>query len=116
MQPRGILFPVGDTRRVSRVRAKPFYGRQKIKLADLRQIRCELGRVYRACVERELDWQDGRAAVAVLTAISNLDAGRGFEERLDALESALDERETSRPNGSAGREYHARFDTELAAK
>jgi hypothetical protein len=105
---RHIVSRWGHISRVSRVRAKPFYGRQKIKLADFRQIRSELCRVYRACVEQELDWQDGRAAVAVLTAISNLDAGRGFEERIEALEHRLQERAPPRPNGSAGRGYHAR--------
>jgi hypothetical protein len=94
---------------MNRMRATAFYGRQKIKLANLGQIRSELCRVYRACVEQELDWQDGRAAVAVLTAIGNLDTGRGFEERLDALERALDERDPPRPNGGGGHGDHARY-------
>jgi hypothetical protein len=82
------------------VRANAFYGRTKIRLQDFRAVRSELCRVYRACVAQVLDWQDARAAVAVLTAISNLDAGRGFEERIEALEQALAEREAPRrPNG-----------------
>jgi hypothetical protein len=71
------------------VLAKAFYGRTKIRLQDFRAVRSELCRVYRACVAQALEWQDARAAVAVLTAISNLDAGRGFEDRLEALEQAL---------------------------
>jgi hypothetical protein len=82
------------------VLAKAFYGRTKIRLQDFRAVRSELCRVYRACVGQVLDWQDARAAVAVLTAIGNLDAGRGFEERIEALEQALPEREAPRrPNG-----------------
>jgi hypothetical protein len=82
------------------VRTNAFYGRTKIRLQDFRAVRSELCRVYRACVAHVLDWQDARAAVAVLTAISNLDAGRGFEERIEALEQTLAEREAPRrPNG-----------------
>jgi hypothetical protein len=91
------------------VRANAFYGRTKIRLQNFRAVRSELCRVYRACVAQALDWQDGRAAVAVLTAISNLDAGRGFEERLDTLERSLNERDKAKPNGSAGLgQCHAR--------
>jgi hypothetical protein len=55
---------------------------------------------YRACVRRELEWQDLRAAIAALSAIAQLDQGLGVDARLAALEERLG---GTKPNGSAGR-------------
>jgi hypothetical protein len=71
------------------VRTKAFYERQKVHLADLRQIRTEMCHAYRACVRRELEWQDLRAAIAALSAIASLDQGLGADQRLSAIEERL---------------------------
>jgi hypothetical protein len=54
---------------------------------------------YRACVRRELDWVDLRAAIAALVAMANLDQGLGADQRLTDLEERLS---SIKPNG-AGR-------------
>jgi hypothetical protein len=73
-----------------------FYGRQKVRLSDLRAVRTEMTYAYRAAVRRELDWQDLRAAVAALIAMANLDQGLGADARLDELEERL---AAIKPNG-----------------
>lgn len=66
---------------------RPFYSRKKIRLGRLIDVRCELGLVYKACIRRELEWQDARAAVAILVAIATIDQGPGLEARLAQLET-----------------------------
>jgi hypothetical protein len=46
--------------------------------------------------------------VHLLSTLANVIKDSGFEERLEALERALDERDQPQPNGSASREHHAR--------
>jgi hypothetical protein len=55
---------------------------------------------YRACVRRELDWQDLRAAIAALSAIASLDQGLGVDARLAEIEAKL---ASVKPNGASGR-------------
>jgi hypothetical protein len=77
---------------------RPFYTRKKIRLANLRDVRAEMGSAYKAAIRRELDWQDLRAAIAALSAIASLDQGLGADERLRMIEERLG---TIRPNGHA---------------
>jgi hypothetical protein len=69
----------------------PFYGRQKIRLGDLRAVRREMVRCYHACVRRELDWQDFRAATLGLARIATIDQGTLLDDRVTALEQRLAE-------------------------
>jgi hypothetical protein len=92
------------------VAVKSFYGRTKVRLADFRSVRGELGRVYRACVARELTWDDGRAAAVILARIGAMDEAAGFEARLAALETALAERDAglAHRNGNGhGHDHYA---------
>jgi hypothetical protein len=89
--------------RVDFVRSKAFYDRQKVHLADLRQVRTEMGVAYRACVRKQLDWADLRAAIACLSAIAALDQGLGADERLRQIEATI---ASIKPNGSARPELH----------
>jgi hypothetical protein len=66
-----------------------FYGRTKVRLNDLRSVRAEVCVAYRAAFREELDWQDLRAAIACLSAISSLDQGLGADARLAELERRL---------------------------
>jgi hypothetical protein len=79
---------------------KSFFGRNKVHLASLRQIRTEMCVCYRAAIRQELEWQDLRAAIAALSAIAQLDQGLGVDARLAEIEAKL----AAKPNGSAGRE------------
>jgi hypothetical protein len=81
--------------RVGFVRSKAFYGRQKVHLADLRQVRAEMGVCYRAAVRQQLDWVDLRAAIAALSAMASLDQGAVADQRLAMIEERLG----TRPNG-----------------
>jgi hypothetical protein len=80
--------------------AKPFYGRPKVRLCDLRGIRAEMAFAYRACVRQELEWQDLRAAIAALSAMADIDQGLGAAQRLTEIETRL---ALVKTNGSAGR-------------
>jgi hypothetical protein len=87
---------------------KPFYTRKKIRLGRLIDVRAELGLVYKACVRKELEWQDARAAVAILAAIAQIDQGPGIDARLVEIERRLGALRTNghgsrHPNGDAPR-------------
>jgi hypothetical protein len=77
---------------------KRFYGRDKVRLGDLRSIRFEMCAAYRAAIRQELDWQDMRAAIAALSAIAQLDQGLGVDERIRQVEERL---ATVKVNGGA---------------
>ncbi len=65
------------------------------------------GIVYRSAVRGDLEWPDARAACAILVAIASLDRDHLFDQRIEALERALDARDGERRpriNGHAGRE------------
>jgi hypothetical protein len=71
------------------MRAKPFKGRAKIRLAAWRDVRSELTRVYKAGVAGELPWQDATRAAHILSIIAQLDQGAGIDARLRELEERL---------------------------
>jgi len=76
-----------------------FYGRQKVRLATLGNVRSEMATCYRAAVRRELDWADFKAAVYGLSLIARFDEGAVFDQRLAEVEARL---AAVRGNGAAG--------------
>jgi hypothetical protein len=70
-------------------RVRSFYGRGKILLGDLRAVRNEMCRCYRAAVAKELSWGDYKAATLGLTRLATLDQGELLDRRVAELESRL---------------------------
>jgi hypothetical protein len=77
-----------------------YYGRTKIRLATLGNIRSEMATCYRAAVRGELLWPDFAKAVYGLSLIARLDEGAVFDQRLAEVEARL--ATMPRANGAAG--------------
>jgi hypothetical protein len=76
-----------------------YYGRSKIRLATLGNVRTEMAKCYRSAVARELAWPDFAKAIYGLSLIARLDEGPILEQRIAELERMqLPEK---RPNGEA---------------
>jgi hypothetical protein len=78
------------------MRARPFKGRAKIRLATWRDVRGEIAGVYKADIAGELPWQDATRAAHILSIIAQLDQGAGVDERLRQIEERI---AATRPNG-----------------
>jgi len=59
---------------------------KRTKLGDLRAIRAELAKVYRAVKRGEMDTSTGTRLTYILTQLANLTIDSQIEERLERLE------------------------------
>jgi hypothetical protein len=80
-----------------------FYGRTKVRLATLGNVRGEMGIAYRSAVRGELTWEDLKAAIYALLAIARIDEGPLIEQRIAALEERLGARPAGRHHIHPGR-------------
>jgi hypothetical protein len=76
-------------------------------LATIGQIVTELGRQYRRADHGAMEWQDARAAAAILREMRQALEGSALEQRLAAIEQALAERR-GKPFKPNGRDSHGR--------
>jgi hypothetical protein len=68
---------------------KGFYGRTKVRLATLVNVRSEMATVYRSAVRGEVTWQDAAKAAYVLNMIAQLDQGLVVAERVAVIEATI---------------------------
>jgi hypothetical protein len=78
------------------------------RLGNVRDIRKELVRVYRASKAGEIDIQLIGRLVHALNSLVAIDRDHGFEQRLDALESALAEQRGQAARTNGGTHWGAR--------
>lgn len=71
-----VLNPIGPTPK-----------RKRTKLADIRQIRSELGRVYRQVKNGEIDSGTGTRLAYMLDLMSRMIERSELEQRIEALEA-----------------------------
>jgi hypothetical protein len=77
-------------------------------LRTVKGVRLELTRLYGQGKRGEVDPALLGKLVHLLSTLAKVIQDSEFEVRLEALERTLEDRDPRRPNGRAGRAYHAR--------
>ena len=88
--------------------ARESAGPSPARLRDHRTIRRELVALYRQAKRGLIEPALVGRLTHILNSLAAIARDVEFEERLATLEGAVAERDQTRPNGSAGRGYHAR--------
>lgn len=84
-----VFSAPNDVRKVTEIQVLPPEATPKLKrtkLGNLREIRAELAKVYRAVKRGDMDTTTGTRLTYILTQLANLTMDSEIEERLNELE------------------------------